>query len=264
MFHPQPTPYSSFYPVYLPVGVEDDDGLSDGLGDGVQAPEYSTYPQAPFASLSPDGVPGPPASGSGPAGGSCHDAHGGAAGAPVDVRAAPLPVFPFNSTFPLQQPQLLQQQQHQPGAPNSLFEHLRPPPPPLQHLHHLDYLHLQQNPPPSPAPGADMEPNQGLPEDFAAQEAAARNWEPELEVRFLQSSISSPSHSYGSRASSADPSGSAPGPPARRQDHNHCHHRAVRKGRPHLCRKDNGEHPLACPRPRPPPPGHDTAVLWQR
>ena len=127
MFQPQPTPYSSFYPAYLPVGVEDD-GLSDGFG-GVQASGYSTYPQAPFASLSLGGpgpqvgAPGPPASGSGPAGGSCHDAHGGATGVPVDVRSAPLPVFPFHSTLPLHQ-------HHQPGAPN-LFDHRQPPS--LQH-----------------------------------------------------------------------------------------------------------------------------------
>lgn len=30
-----------------------------------------------------------------------------------------------------------------------------------------------------------MEQNQGLPDDFAAQEAAARTWEPEVEVRYL-------------------------------------------------------------------------------
>lgn len=182
MFQPQPTPYSSFYPAYLPVGVEDD-GLSDGF-DGVQASGYSTYPQAPFASLSLGGpgpqvgVPGPPASGSGPAGGSCHDAHGGAAGVPVDVRSAPLPVFPFNSTLPLQQ-------HHQPGAPN-LFDHRQPPS--LQRQQQQRRQQQQHHSPSHrPASRVKMEQNQGLPDDFAAQEAAARTWEPEVEVRFLPS-----------------------------------------------------------------------------
>lgn len=182
MFQPQPTPYSSFYPAYLPVGVEDD-GLSDGF-DGVQASGYSTYPQAPFASLSLGGpgpqvgVPGPPASGSGPAGGSCHDAHGGAAGVPVDVRSAPLPVFPFNSTLPLQQ-------HHQPGAPN-LFDHRQPPS--LQRQQQQRRQQQQHHSPSHrPASRVKMEQNQGLPDDFAAQEAAARTWEPEVEVRLLPS-----------------------------------------------------------------------------
>lgn len=185
MFQPQPTPYSSFYPAYLPVGVEDD-GLSDGFG-GVQASGYSTYPQAPFASLSlggpgpQAGAPGAPASGSGPAGGSCHDAHGGAAGVPVDVRSAPLPVFPFHSTLPLHQ-------HHQPGAPN-LFDHRQPPP--LQHRprhQQQQQQHQQQqhySPNNRPASHVKMEQNQALPDDFAAQEAAARTWEPEVEVCFL-------------------------------------------------------------------------------
>lgn len=183
MFQPQPTPYSSFYPAYLPVGVEDD-GLSDGF-DGVQASGYSTYPQAPFASLSLGGpgpqvgVPGPPASGSGPAGGSCHDAHGGAAGVPVDVRSAPLPVFPFNSTLPLQQ------HHQQPGAPN-LFDHRQPPS--LQRQQQQRRQQQQHHSPSHrPASSVKMEQNQGLPDDFAAQEAAARTWEPEVEVRFLSS-----------------------------------------------------------------------------
>lgn len=175
MFQPQPTPYSSFYPAYLPVGVEDD-GLSDGFG-GVQASGYSTYPQAPFASLSlggpgpQAGAPGPPASGPGPAGGSCHDAHGGAAGVPVDVRSAPLPVFPFHSTLPLHQ-------HHQPGAP-SLFDHRQQP--------SLQRRQQQQHYSPThrPASRVKMEQNQGLPDDFAAQEAAARTWEPEVEGPLL-------------------------------------------------------------------------------
>lgn len=173
MFQPQPTPYSSFYPAYLPVGV-DDDGLSDGFGSVQASAGYSTYPQAPFASLSlggpgpQAGAPGPPASGPGPAGGSCHDAHGGAAGVPVDVRSAPLPVFPFHSTLPLHQ-------HHQPGAP-SLFDHRQPPSLQRQQQHY--------SPNHRPASHVKMEQNQGLPDDFAAQEAAARTWEPEVEVRF--------------------------------------------------------------------------------
>lgn len=187
MFQPQPTPYSSFYPPYIPVGV-DDDGLSNGF-EGVQASGYSTYPQAPFASLSLGGpgpqvgqvgVPGAPASGSGPAGGSCHDAHGGAAGVPVDVRSAPLPVFPFNSTLPLQQ-------HHQPGAPN-LFDHRQQPPLHRQQHQQRQHQHQQRrhqhhSPNHRPASRVKMEQNQGLPDDFAAQEAAARTWEPEVEVR---------------------------------------------------------------------------------
>ncbi|KAG6367104.1 hypothetical protein INS49_001286 [Diaporthe citri] len=182
MFQPQPTPYSSFYPAYLPVGVEDD-GLSDGFG-GVQAAGYSTYPQAPFASLSlggpgpQAGAPGPPASGPGPAGGSCHDAHGGAAGVPVDVRSAPLPVFPFHSTLPLHQ-------HHQPGAP-SLFDHRQQPS--LQRQQQQRQQQQQQqhySPSHSSASHVKMEQNQGLPDDFAAQEAAARTWEPEVEGPLL-------------------------------------------------------------------------------
>lgn len=181
MFQPQPTPYSSFYPAYLPVGVEDD-GLSDGFG-GVQASGYSTYPQAPFASLSlggpgpQAGAPGPPASGPGPAGGSCHDAHGGAAGVPVDVRSAPLPVFPFHSTLPLHQ-------HHQPGAP-SLFDHRQQPS--LQRQQQQQQQQQHYSPSHRPASHVKMEQNQGLPDDFAAQEAAARTWEPEVEVRFCRS-----------------------------------------------------------------------------
>lgn len=178
MFQPQPTPYSSFYPAYLPVGVEDD-GLSDGFG-GVQASAYSTFPQAPFASLSlggpgpQAGAPGPPASVPGPAGGSCHDAHGGAAGVPVDVRSAPLPVFPFHSTLPLHQ-------HHQPGAP-SLFDHRQQPSLQRRQQHHQQ--HTFSAPGRRQASRVKMEQNQGLPDDFAAQEAAARTWEPEVEVRF--------------------------------------------------------------------------------
>lgn len=242
MFQPQPTPYSSFYPPYIPVAV-DDDGLSNGFG-GVQASGYSTYPQAPFASLSLGGpgphvgqvgVPGAPASGSGPAGGSCHDAHGGAAGVPVDVRSAPLPVFPFNSTLPLQQ-------HHQPGASN-LFDHRQQPP--LQRQQQQQQQRRQHHSPNHrPASRVKMEQNQGLPDDFAAQEAAARTWEPEVEVRTRPSpTFSVPripwqllSRSSAALAiSSTNHPGPATGTSAWRQDHNYCHHGAVCKGRPHLC-----------------------------
>lgn len=193
MFKPQPTSFSSFYPSYASLPVED-----NGVGDDLdfQVTDYCNgyYQQTPYAPLSgplapQTRAPGPGSGGDGRGGhdiGTAH-AHGGAVTGIGSSAPPSLPpvsrVFPFHSsssnsnsnssdTIALfdnctqQIPQQHQQQQTQP----------HPSLPQQQHF--------------STIPGAaseiivKMEQSQSLQDELAAQEAAARTWQPELEVRY--------------------------------------------------------------------------------
>lgn len=190
MFKPQPTPFPSFYPAYLSLPVEENGVRNDledledlkGLDRNFQVTGYCNdyHQQVPYAPLSgplaPQARPGDP-------GGDCrggHDigtalAHGGAAtgigpSAPPSVPVSR--VFPFHSSTSTSNialfdncNQQLQQQQHSPQPPTLL---------PQQQKF-------------APIRGSvsniinRMEQSQSLQDELAAQEAAARTWQPELE-----------------------------------------------------------------------------------
>ena len=154
MFQPPPATFSSLYPAYLalPVddnGVRDDliglDGLSGLSGlDDFQVTGYCSYQQAPYLSgpVTPRGNPGP-----------CGDGLGGAAG--------------VGPTAPLSASVL-----------DNCNRTRQPPPPPLPSQHqHFPPVHSA-----APSIVHKMEQSQSFQDELAAQEAAARTWQPELEV----------------------------------------------------------------------------------
>lgn len=191
MFQPQPTPFSTFFPNYLSVPVENirNNGVPVEVRDDSypQQAGFSSYHQTPFASLGgpmsldpgpgPSGGSGGPSAGPDPVSGPGGLGNGGAQPTPAGVSAggigtpAPLSVFPLHGAIPHSQ------QPTPPGAPN-LFDHKPPPNHNLQRLrqHFTPSLH-------SVSTTTEMEPNQSLQDDLAAQEAAARTWQPELQVR---------------------------------------------------------------------------------
>lgn len=195
MFQPQPTPFSAFYSDFIPGPIDDlrDQGLSVRARDGFYAhPQqtgFSGFQQAPFgaaAGASGGTHPGPgpsvgssgPSAGPGSASGPGGLGHGGAATTPAGggssrgpVATAPLSTFPLHGALPHPR------QPTPAGAPN-LFDHKSSSP--------HDLHRLQRNLIPfriSPAASQQMEQHSSISDDLAAQEAAARTWQPELEVR---------------------------------------------------------------------------------
>lgn len=178
MFQPHPKPFSCFYPTYLVPRFEEDgdNGLRDDLDnldnlgnlESSQVAGFCNYQQTPYdlgGRVAPRG-PCPGGGGEDLGGCAAHahanahahaqaHAHGGAAVAGVGSTAQP--------TIP------------------ALFPFQQQPPPLLQPL--TEQRHF------SPIRSAasniidTMEQSQALEDELAAQEAAARTWQPELEVR---------------------------------------------------------------------------------
>lgn len=192
MFKPQPTPFSSFYPAYLSLPVEDNgvrDDLEDleGLNSNLQVTGYCNnyHQQVPYAPLSGPLAPQARCPGSGPSGdcrgghdiGTAH-AHGGAATGigPSAPPSVPVPrVFPFHSSNSSSTIALFD------NCNQQLPQEQQPPRPPTL----LPQQQQQQFPPIRGAASniIKMEQSQSLQDELAAQEAAARTWQPELEVR---------------------------------------------------------------------------------
>lgn len=201
MFQPQPTSFSAFYSDFIPSPVDDlrDQGLSVRVRDGSyshpQHPSFSSFQQAPFgvagAPGGPDPGPDPSVGPSGPSAGPGPGpvlgpgglGHGGAVATPAGVSSrasvstAPLSTFPLHGALP-------HPQQPTPVEAANLFDHKS------SSVHDLHRLRRDLNSFPSSAAASsrEMEQNPSLSDDLAAQEAAARTWQPELEVSPLQAS----------------------------------------------------------------------------
>ena len=83
-----------------------------------------------------------------------------------------------------------------------------------------------------------MEPNS---DDLVAQQAAAREYQPRLEVCLsfvfgLHEAVKDPALTQAPRC--------FPGTPRRQENSQHRHHRGICKGRPGLCAKDTGASPI--------------------
>lgn len=210
MFQPQPTPFSAFYSDFIPGPIDDlgNGGLSVREREGPYAhpqqhTSFSSFQQAHFgaagASGGVDPGPGPSVGSSGPSGGPGLVSgpgglgNGGAVATPAGVSSrasvstAPLSTFPLHGALP-------HPQQLTPAGAPSLFDH--------ESSTATHDLHRLQRSNPlafrnSSASSRDMEQNSTLSDDLAAQEAAARNWQPELQVllaRYLDSVLQTPFH----------------------------------------------------------------------
>lgn len=200
MFQPQPTPFSAFYSDFIPGPIDDlrDLGLSvldrDGSYAHPQHTGFSSFQQAHFGAgsvgasggVDPGLSAGPSVGSGGPSGGPGLVSgpgglgHGGAVATPAGVSStcrAPVSTAPL-STFPLHGALPHPQQQTLVGAPN-LFDHKSTS---AHDLHRLRRNNTVAFASPSAA-SRDMKPDPSLSDDMAAQEAAARTWQPELEVR---------------------------------------------------------------------------------
>lgn len=204
MFQPQPTAFSTFYSDFIPSPIDDsrDQGLAihrERHGSYSQ-PEHSSFNNFQQAHFGPVGVgatpsgginlgPSPSVGSSGPSvglgpvpgPGPGGLVHGGAVATPAGVTStgrasistanAPLSAFSLHGALP-------HPQQPTPSDLPNLFDH---EPTSVHDLHQL-----RRNLAPfrdHPAAPRDMEQNPSFSDDLAAQEAAARTWQPELEVR---------------------------------------------------------------------------------
>lgn len=194
MFQPQPTPFSAFFPAYLPVPIEglqrQDDVLREQENENsfvpTQASSFTSYHhQAPFAALggsgaAPTGIvnpcPGPgPGSVAGP-GGLGHSG-AGPTGVPQAANAPLSPIhFPLHGAIP-------HSQLEQSAAAPSLFDHTSSSSKDLRHTSRHPFPSIPRR----ATTSTKMESNQSLEDDLAAQEAAARTWQPELEVCYYSS-----------------------------------------------------------------------------
>lgn len=193
MFQPQPTPFSAFYSDFIPAGPIDDlcnGGLSVRERHGPYAhpqqhSSFSSFQQAHFgaagASGGVDPGPSPSVGSSGPSGGLVSGpgglGNGGAVATPAGVSSrasvstAPLSAFPLHGALP-------HPQQPTPAGAPSLFDHKSSPAHDLHRLRRSNLLAFRN----ASDSSRDMEQNSSLSDDLAAQEAAARTWQPELEV----------------------------------------------------------------------------------
>lgn len=270
MFQPQPTPFSAFFPAYLQVPVEDlqrqDDVLREQVNDtsfvATQAGSFSSYHhQAPFPALvgsgaAPTGVvnpcPGPgPGSVAGP-GGLGHSGAGPRPGPTGVSQGANAPLSPIH--FPLHGA-IPHSQLEQPAAAPSLFDHASS----------STNLRRASRPPFSSTsrratPSTKMESNQSLEDDLAAQEAAARTWQPELEVCYPPSCrpalpstlLIQPLAHLGSELLISQLTTylmCRTGAPRRREDPHRRYHCRVCKGRSYLRCEDDGKPLLNLRRP---------------
>lgn len=208
MFQPQPTAFSTFYSDFIPGPIDSfrDEGLSTRERDGSSYSHlhahshpqhthasFNSFQQTHFGAVGATGGvnpgPGPsvgsnssgPSGGPSPVSGPGGLGHGGvvqvaATPAGVSSRAsistAPLSTFPLHGALPLPQ-------QPTPVGASNLFDHK---PSSAHDLHQLrrNLVPLHDS---SVASRSNMDQNPSLSDDMAAQEAAARTWQPEVQVR---------------------------------------------------------------------------------